>query len=693
MMDSSGDGSLSKSELLAAFRVLGIHTTKGDVGRIFAILDSDGDGSIQYRELFSAVHKTDNLREKAIAFRKQRVKEILPSKHTRASKLRQMKSMGQLPQKKDKWLPSGPVRRYLKSASIPNLLPPLPKSMQRDYTGTKSNKKSRKKRGRAKKVPKLSDEYLALRGIIIREDYLKRCRDLVAEMIDLVQCRKIGLHSPQKGNNRMILEPRSLKSLAMETAVLLIELRNLSSSVVESIMSWKRQSEKENGGEHVPFLWQNENYLLKMKYDTDFLYEMRTPLAQAIVRIENEAEGRKKYMEKMMNKFKGASAKDDNDNDAKPEKSINPLDFLPPAVIAKLTADIEYAMAEFKKADKSGDGLLDADEFDGLLKTLKLEITHDQKRGLYVALDRDGDGQLDCKELFNAIRDTDTAKMLDVLRFQALEEVLITEYYRVHATHLMMLDRQGEDKQALGASKNAEVEDDDFDDEYSDGEFDQEDDEEEKDGEVRKKDKEKKANSNVIENSPSTSSKVAALTSIEDIPPEILEQIPPVPSLTELSVLFNHAKAIKELGSKSKKTVGAPASHLKKRKKKKKQRQAYGAINYIAPSPNMMSSSTKLTKRNHRFPQPQQSVRRKTKQKKQKKKKGKNGGPGRTRTADLEHRFGAPQPSFIDEPLASSPTRRQNSNKKVAGGVHSGNELSQNKDDPSLILLTNSLVL
>ena len=51
-IDTDGDGNLSPSELLHAFRTLGeSDVTEAEVAQVFALLDEDGDGTIDYAEV------------------------------------------------------------------------------------------------------------------------------------------------------------------------------------------------------------------------------------------------------------------------------------------------------------------------------------------------------------------------------------------------------------------------------------------------------------------------------------------------------------------------------------------------------------------------------------------------------------------------------------------------------------------
>ena len=50
-------------------------------------------------------------------------------------------------------------------------------------------------------------------------------------------------------------------------------------------------------------------------------------------------------------------------------------------------------------SDTSGDGKLQRKEFMGVLKEMGIELTKKQVTELYFVLDRDGDGEIDTKEL------------------------------------------------------------------------------------------------------------------------------------------------------------------------------------------------------------------------------------------------------------------------------------------------------
>ena len=77
---------------------------------------------------------------------------------------------------------------------------------------------------------------------------------------------------------------------------------------------------------------------------------------------------------------------------------------------------------------------------------------------LYLALDRDGDGEVDGKELFNALQDTDKARELDNMRMIAAERVLKREREHFLAENSGMGSESATDSSSneLGQSEHPE---------------------------------------------------------------------------------------------------------------------------------------------------------------------------------------------------------------------------------------------
>ena len=154
----------------------------------------------------------------------------------------------------------------------------------------------------------------------------------------------------------------------------------------------------------VGFMWNNQDYMLHMYHDVDFLRLTRGVMVKALVNAEKERLLRQKS-------YVGDLAE-------------NPLETVPLEIIAKLLESADRVVKLFEELDESGDRRLQRKEFEMLLERLGIDISSDDKAHFYFVLDRDGDGEICCKEFLNAIRATEQARRVDTLRLQRAETAL-----------------------------------------------------------------------------------------------------------------------------------------------------------------------------------------------------------------------------------------------------------------------------
>lgn len=72
------------------------------------------------------------------------------------------------------------------------------------------------------------------------------------------------------------------------------------------------------------------------------------------------------------------------------------------------------------------------DEFNGVLKEMNIKLTKKQVSELYFVLDRDGDGEIDTKELLRGLTDTKRATQINWIRFEEAEKEILNEYNYYH---------------------------------------------------------------------------------------------------------------------------------------------------------------------------------------------------------------------------------------------------------------------
>lgn len=118
--------------------------------------------------------------------------------------------------------------------------------------------------------------------------------------------------------------------------------------------------------------------------------------------MERAKKKRKAFMKMSMAKHGGSAS--------------NPLDHLSPKALSKLLMNRDEAMRTYKEADTNGDGILQQGEFQALFAKLDCGISAKDVDALYKSLDRDGDGMVDCKELFNALSDSGEFSKVQVLK-------------------------------------------------------------------------------------------------------------------------------------------------------------------------------------------------------------------------------------------------------------------------------------
>ena len=213
-----------------------------------------------------------------------------------------------------------------------------------------------------------------------------------------------------------------IKQLRFEVSNLLDELMRVSCETVESIAEWRternvlrtlsrrssRRAKKNNGGSLStssgivlsaptpttsttttsspspaaadPFIWNRQNYMQKMLRDVQFLSPHRMLCVQAM----------KKFMRQRVSRQQ-AMQLDSSEN--------NPMENISTTMMLNMTRRTEDFPLFFDKHDTSGDGKLQRKEFMGVLREMGIVLTTKQITELYFVLDRDGDGEIDTKEL------------------------------------------------------------------------------------------------------------------------------------------------------------------------------------------------------------------------------------------------------------------------------------------------------
>ena len=227
-----------------------------------------------------------------------------------------------------------------------------------------------------------------------------------------------------------------IKMLRTEVASLIEELQRVTCETVEQISDWRLEkargmsmdNEKDKSKRKLapddtsmtksdpalqqPFMWNRTNYLVKMGVDLNFLEPHRELCVQAMKRFYRLRVSRQQAMQL-----------DTSEN--------NPLEMLSTEMLMSLTRRIDDFPAFFDKHDKSGDGKLQRGEFNHVIKDMGLSLTNAQMTELYFVLDRDGDGEIDTKELLRALTDTRRAAQIGWIRFEEAETIILNELSRV----------------------------------------------------------------------------------------------------------------------------------------------------------------------------------------------------------------------------------------------------------------------
>ena len=234
----------------------------------------------------------------------------------------------------------------------------------------------------------------------------------------------------------------NIKMLRTEVASLLEELQRVTCETVEQIGEWRlekarqqRHQQKQEQQQQQqqqqqlpppqpsadtdkgikttrPFMWNRTNYMIKMGVDLNFLEPHRDICVQAMKRFYRLRVSRQQAMQL-----------DTSEN--------NPLEMLSTDMLMSLTRRIDDFPAFFDKHDESGDGKLQRGEFGSVIRDMGLLLNKAQMTELYFVLDRDGDGEVDTKELLRALTDTRRAAQIGWIRFEEAEAAILNELSQI----------------------------------------------------------------------------------------------------------------------------------------------------------------------------------------------------------------------------------------------------------------------
>ena len=154
--------------------------------------------------------------------------------------------------------------------------------------------------------------------------------------------------------------------------------------------------------------------MLKICNDHNFLKKHRSLCVQAMKKFSKQRVSRQQAMQL-----------DSSEN--------NPMEGISTSMMLEMTRRTEDFPKFFDKHDTSGDGKLQRPEFRGVLEEMGLILTPKQITELYFVLDRDGDGEIDTKELLRALTDTKRATQISWIRFEEAENIILSEL----STHLL----------------------------------------------------------------------------------------------------------------------------------------------------------------------------------------------------------------------------------------------------------------
>ncbi len=124
--------------------------------------------------------------------------------------------------------------------------------------------------------------------------------------------------------------------------------------------------------------------MIKLATDLNFLMPHRQICVEAVKRFFRQRASRQQAMELDATKS-------------------NPMEDISTQTMLDMTKRSEDFPKFFDKHDVSGDGKLQSEEFQSVLKEMGLNLSQRQMQELYVIMDRDGDGEIDTKELLRAL--------------------------------------------------------------------------------------------------------------------------------------------------------------------------------------------------------------------------------------------------------------------------------------------------
>ena len=485
-MDTDGNGVIDQEELREGMKILGLKLTPFEFSGLWYGLDKDGSGECDMKELEEAIRDSDPERKKALAFYSRPPKLIPRNSISRAFANRNRRQPGSLswilcktpktfikagnpayPGKIPTWKEAGTISKNFPTAFRPvaSLLPIITSPVKHVRTSPLRRKKEKMTESGARrhrndrylkktKNINLRHQHMAsveekiLCCIIMREGYIYEMKRLFQNakpktyfhkkkhpFLDYNKTRKTKKKKKQvkKKKDTAHKTYMHINQLRPAVAHLIEDLQRMSCETVEHIEEWalertrlRAKSALKNA--HVnnkgtpplhkisppastpcsfsePFLWQGQNYIAKMARDLDFLFEHREVIVESLKRHFKQRASRNQAMEL--------------------DKSKRPFESVSTQTMLNLTRRSEDFAAFFSKHDKSGDGKLQRHEFETVLQDMELKLDQQQVSELYVVLDRDGDGEIDTKELLRAITDTQRATETAWVRFEMAEQIVL----------------------------------------------------------------------------------------------------------------------------------------------------------------------------------------------------------------------------------------------------------------------------
>jgi Ca2+-binding EF-hand superfamily protein len=457
-MDTSGDGYLDKEEMENGLTLLGLKMVKKDFDLFWKSIDEDDGGYVDTNELLTALGTKSSI---------NKLKLKRPSKKYREP-LRRMK-LGQTKSGSLGWLNQGHTasqkhrqtrRRYKKKyyKNLPNTPPTFFPTGSVRY----KNVFERCQSTGGLKLPNIHDNtkienatkivrrpvviasatQRVLRCIAMREGLLRQIYEMLPKRISHKWTKKSHTQPPKIAPMSELFERETRLN---STGNLIFELKSINTQTVEAIHQWRSEQAKllsigeshqalaalrvagsepsiakDGSADNFPlvFTWNGQNYLIKMCTDSNFLHSWRKYLVKACVTEIQTRYTRRKAMEIAV--------------ESKQTGDGGILDKIQHKVLVKLLKQKDNFVEMFNKHDKSGDGQLQRSELVSVFSDLGLHLSKADLSELFFALDRDGNGEVDTKELLRGLEDTKAAQVIENNRFEEAEDILRNEWIIVH---------------------------------------------------------------------------------------------------------------------------------------------------------------------------------------------------------------------------------------------------------------------